>query len=64
MVDRHGLRPEPEAGEVVLTWKAPRTDTQLMSFFVFANYYREFIKKIWRQGVPHATPDAQQRKEV
>ena len=41
MVDRHGVRPDPEA---VLTWKALRTDTQLMSFLGFANYYREFIK--------------------
>ena len=44
MVDRHGVRPDPEAVEAVMTWKAPRTDTQLMSFLVFANYYREFIK--------------------
>ena len=44
MVDRHGVRPEPEAVEAVLTWKAPRTDTQLLSFLGFANYYREFIK--------------------
>ena len=44
MVDRHGVRPGPEAVEAVLTWKAPRTDTQLMSFLGFANYYREFIK--------------------
>ena len=44
MVDRHGVRPDPEATEAVLTWKAPRTDTQLMSFLGFANYYREFIK--------------------
>ena len=44
MVDRHGVRPDPEAVEAVLTWKAPRTDTQLMRFLVFANYYREFIK--------------------
>ena len=44
MVDRHGLTPDPEAVEAVLTWKAPRTDTQLMSFLGFANYYREFIK--------------------
>ena len=46
MVDRHGVRPDPEAVEVeaVLTWKAPRTDTQLLSFLGFANYYREFIK--------------------
>ena len=44
MVDRHGVRPDPEAVEAVLTWKAPRSDTQLMSFLGFANYYREFIK--------------------
>ena len=44
MVDRHGVRPDPEAVEAVLTWKAPRTDTQLLSFLGFANYYREIIK--------------------
>ena len=44
MVDRHGVRPDPEAVEAVLTWEAPRTDTQLMSFLGFAIYYREFIK--------------------
>ena len=43
MVDRHGVRSHPEAVEDVLTWKAPRTDTQLMSFLGFAKYYREFI---------------------
>ena len=44
MMDRHGVRPDPEAVEAVLTWKAPRTDTQLMSFLGFANYCREFRK--------------------
>ena len=44
LVDKHGVRPDPEAIEAVLTWKAPKTDTQLMSFLGFANYYREFIK--------------------
>ena len=43
-MDKHGVRPYPEAVEAALTWKAPRTDTQLMSFLRFANYYREFIK--------------------
>ena len=37
------MRPDPEAVEAVLTWKAPKTETQLMSFLGFANYYREFI---------------------
>ena len=44
LVDKHGMRPDPEAIEAVLTWKAPKTDTQLMSFLGFANYYLEFIK--------------------
>ena len=44
MVDRHGVRPETEAVEAVFTGKAPRTETQLMSFLGFTNYYREFIK--------------------
>ena len=44
MVDSHGVRPDPEAVEAALTRKAPRTDTQLMSFLGFANHYREFIK--------------------
>ncbi|XP_063713764.1 uncharacterized protein LOC134841659 [Symsagittifera roscoffensis] len=44
MVDRHGIRPDPDAVEAVLTWKWPRTKHQLMSFLGFANYYREFIE--------------------
>ena len=44
LVNKHGVRPNPEAVEAVFTWKAPKTDTQLMSFLEFANYYREFIK--------------------
>ena len=41
MVDRHGVRLDPEA---VLTWKVPKTDTHLMSLLGFANSYCEFIK--------------------
>ena len=37
MVDRLDIRPEAEAVEAVLKWKAPRTDTQVMSFLRFAN---------------------------
>ena len=43
-MEKHGFRPDPEAVEAVPTWKASKTDTQLMSFLGFANYYREFIK--------------------
>ena len=44
MVDRHGIRPNADAVEAVLTWKSSKTEHQLMSFLGFANYYREFIK--------------------
>ena len=52
LVDKHGVRPDPEAVEAVLTWKAPKTDTQLMSFLGFANYYREFIKGMLTKYTP------------
>ena len=66
-MDRHGVRPDPEAVEPVLTWKAPRMDTQLLSFLGFANYYREFIKGysgVQLQSVSDAEADAQQREKV
>ena len=44
LVDKDGVRPDPEAVEAVLTWNALKTDTQLMSFLGFASYYPEFIK--------------------
>ena len=44
MVDRHGIRPDPDAVEEFLPWKLPKTEHQLMSFLGFANYNREFIK--------------------
>ena len=52
MVDSYGVRPDPEAAEAVLTWKAPRTDTQLMSFLGFANFYREFMKFMQSRCIP------------
>ena len=44
MVERYGVRPDPDEVEAVLTWKAPRMDTQLMSILGFVIHYREFIK--------------------
>ena len=43
-MDKHGFIPDPEVNDAVLTWKAPKTDTQLMSFLGLAKYYRELIK--------------------
>ncbi|XP_063722220.1 uncharacterized protein LOC134848631 [Symsagittifera roscoffensis] len=44
MVDKHGIRPDPDDVEAILSWNSPKTQHQLMSFLGFANYYREFIK--------------------
>ena len=40
MVDKHGIRPDPDAVEAALFWKLPKTEHQLMSFLGFVNYYR------------------------
>ena len=64
MVDRHGVRPDPEAVEAVLTWKAPRTDTQLLSFLGFANYYCEFIKGYADKVYPMQKLMRNKRKKV
>ena len=44
MVDKHGIRPDPDALEAVLPWKLPKAEHQLMSLLGFANWYREFIQ--------------------
>ena len=33
MVDKLGIRPDPDAVEAALTWKSPKTEHQLMTFF-------------------------------
>ena len=52
MVDKHGMRPDPDAVEAVLTWKVPRTDAQLISFLEFANYYSEAVKGSEDEVIP------------
>ena len=44
MVGKHGVSQNPDAVEAVLTWKAAKTDTQLMRFLELANYYHDFIE--------------------
>ena len=46
MVDKHGIRPDPDGVEAVLTWKSAKTEQQVMSFLGFANYYREFFERM------------------
>ena len=64
MVDRYGIRSDPDAVEAVLTWKLPKTEHQLMSFLGFANYYREFIKGYADKVLSDATVNETQGQEV
>ena len=57
MVDRHGIRPDPDAVEAVLTWKSPKTEHQLMSFL-------RIHQRLRRQGIPDATVNETQGQEV
>ena len=34
MVDKHGIRPDPDTAEAVLTEKLPKTEHQLINFWV------------------------------
>ena len=43
-MDKHGIRPDPDVVEALVTWKTPKTEHQLISFLGFANYYRKLIK--------------------
>ena len=64
MVDRHGIRADPDAVEAVLTWKSPKMEHQLMSFLGFANYYREFIKGYADKVYPMQQLMRRKRQEV
>ena len=63
MVDRHGIRPDPDAVEAVLTWNLPKTEHQLMSFLGFAIYYREFIKGYADKVYPMQQPNLHKGKK-
>ena len=43
-MEKHGIRPDPDAVEANLTCKSPKTELQLMSFLGFTKCYRDFIK--------------------
>ena len=56
-MDRHGVRADPEAVEAVLTWKAPRPDTQLMSFQLgFAEFIKGHADKVYLKCIINDWP--------
>ncbi len=44
VIDKEGVRPDPESVETVMQWRRPRNKRELQSLLGFANYYREFIR--------------------
>ena len=64
MLDRHGVRPDPEAVEAVLTWKAPRTGHTAAELPRVCQLLPRIHKRIRGQGVSDAEADAQQGEEV
>ncbi len=44
IVDKEGVRSDPESVETVMDWGRPRNKRELQNFLGFANYYREFIR--------------------
>ncbi len=44
VIDKEGVRPDPEPVETVMELRRPRNKRELQSFLGFANYYREFVE--------------------
>ena len=45
-----GVTVRPEHVQVIRDWPLPTTKQELQSFLGFANYHREYIKKIFSGG--------------
>ena len=43
VVSAEGIKPDPKAVSKLRDWEVPRNKTELQSFLVFANYYRQFF---------------------
>ena len=44
VIDKVGIRPNPQKLDAVRNWERPKTVTQVRSFTAFCNYYRKFVK--------------------
>ena len=52
MVDRHGIRPDPDAVEAVLTWKSPYTGTSVDELPGFCELLQGIHQGLCEQGIP------------
>ena len=44
VIDKAGIRPNPQKLDAVRNWERPKKVTQVRSFTAFCNYYRKFVK--------------------
>ena len=64
MVDNHGIRPDSDAVEAVLTRKSPKTEHQLMSFLEFRKLLQGVHQALCGQSISNATTHEAQGKEI
>ena len=64
MVDRHGIRPDPDAVEAVRTWKSPKNGTSVDELPGFCELLQGIHLGIYGQGILDATVNETQRQEV
>ena len=63
MVDRHGIRPDPDAVEAVLNWKSPKTEP-VDELPGFCELLQGIHQGLCGQGIPNATINETQRQKV
>ena len=52
VIDKDGIRPNPQKLDAVRSWERPKTVTQVRSFTAFCNYYRKFVKNFAEVAKP------------
>ena len=52
VIDKGGIRPNPQKLDAVRNWERPKTVTQVRSFTAFCNYYPKFVKNFAEVAKP------------